>query len=475
MDLKRFALFFVIALCLLPLCGQAADDALYPIRENGLWGYMDRAGEVVIEPQWDEADLFDRGVAVVFNNTGDHEEKVFLIDETGQEIIDPAWEYRHGDVFYDPETGKFGYYDRNTGFLHEPAYDELFSYGTADEEFLFVAEYASMEVEEDDYRPLNYGVIRKSDGKVIIPISYDGLYDDIGFSEGFFLVAHEIHGRSSDSDYGPEYHLFDQNGTEILFPEGIMPYSLPHEGVLTIMRKLTDEEKPLYPSSWGQVFGLAKPDGTIVKAPCFDYVFSASNGMVCFFQAQRNGWMDLTGEVIIPPVYELWSGGPLPEEHYYNDHLVLEDEATERFVLLDRNGTELYSVPQEQNGIIYRFSWVMSDRCFWQSVTKDNVTRYQLMKIRNGQVLSVTEPVFEAVDFSCFPDSFYWNDETKLADDPLPVRINGKCGFISTEGDIIISPDYDAVTPFYCGLAMAEQDGRLRYIDCDGTVVWEEK
>ena len=45
----------------------------------------------------------------------------------------------------------------------------------------------------------------------------------------------------------------------------------------------------------------------------------------------------------------------------------------------------------------------------------------------------------------------------------------------NTEGDIIISPDYDAVTPFYCGLAMVEQDGKLRYIDYDGTVVWEER
>ena len=254
-----------------------------------------------------------------------------------------------------------------------------------------------------------------------------------------------------------------------------MPYSLPHEGVLTIMRKLTDEEKPLYPSSWGQVFGLAKPDGTIVKAPCFDYVFSASNGMVCFFQAQRNGWMDLTGEVIIPPVYDLWGGGPLPEEHYHNDYLVLYDEATEQFILLDQNGTKLYSVPRELNGIRYGFRWVMNSGCFWRSVTKDNVTRYQLMNIQNGQVLSVTEPIFEAVDFSCFPDGFYWNDETKLADDPLPVRINGKCGFINTKGDILISPDYDAVAPFYCGLAMAEQDGKLRYIDYDGTVVWEER
>ena len=474
--MKRFFTLIFTLFLLLPLfLGFAEEEipALYPVRENGLWGYMNRQGEVVIEPRWNEADLFDRGVAVVSNNTGNHEEKVSLIDETGQVILDPACEYWHGDIFYDPETCKFGYYDRNTGSLHEPAYEELFSYGAADEEFLFVAEYVSME--EDDYQLANYGVIRKADGKLIVPMEYDGVYEGIGFSEGFILVANEIHGRTGDSDYGPEYHLFDKNGTEILFPEGIMPYNLPHEGVLTVMRHLTDEEETLHPSGWGQVFGLAKPDGTIVKEPCFDYVSSASNGMVCFFQDQRNGWVDLTGEVIIPPVYDLWSGGPLPEEDYYNDYLALYDEATERFILLDRNGTELYSVPRELNGIRYEFGWVMSNRCFWQSVIKDNVTRYQLMKILNGQVLSVTEPIFEEVGFSCFPDGFYWNDETKLADDPLPVRINGKCGFINAEGVIIISPDYDAVTPFYCGLAMAEQDGKLRYIDYDGTVVWEEE
>ena len=473
--MKRCFFIFLLILCLLPLGGWAEEEtaqALYPIRENGLWGYMNRAGEVVIEPQWDNADLFDRGVAVVSNNTGDHQEKVFLIDEKGQEIFDPAWEYLHGDIFVDPDTGKFGYYDRNTGFLQEPAYEELFSYGAVDEGFLFVAEYVGMEEENDC--PV-YGVIRKSDRKSIVPIAYDSLYDGIGFSEGFILVANDIHGRSSDSEYGPEYHLFDRNGTEILFPEGIMPYSLPHEGVLTIMRKLTDVEKTLHPSGWGQVFGLAKPDGTIVKEPCFDYVFSASNGMVCFFQDQRNGWMDLAGNVVIPPVYDLWSGGPLPEAQFYNDYLVLYDEATERFVLLDRSGTELYSVPREYSGIKYQFRWVMSNHCFWQSVTKDNVTRYQLMKIQNGQVLSITEPIFETVDISCFPDGFYWNDETKLADDPLPVRINGKCGFINAEGDIIISPGYDAVTPFYCGLALVEKDGKLMYIDHSGAVVWEER
>ena len=51
--MKCLLLVWVMILCLVPLGGWAEEEttpALYPIRENGLWGYMNRAGEVVIEP-----------------------------------------------------------------------------------------------------------------------------------------------------------------------------------------------------------------------------------------------------------------------------------------------------------------------------------------------------------------------------------------------------------------------------------------
>ena len=52
--MKRLILVWVMILCLVALGVWAEEEtatALYPIRENGLWGYMNRAGEVVIEPQ----------------------------------------------------------------------------------------------------------------------------------------------------------------------------------------------------------------------------------------------------------------------------------------------------------------------------------------------------------------------------------------------------------------------------------------
>ena len=476
--------FLAVLLALLAaLSAAAAEDAapetLYPIRENGLWGYMNRAGDVVIEPQWDQAEPFEQGYAAVSISTGDHEERVFIIDQEGRSILDPDWEYLSGDVFIDPETELCGYFDRKSGFLQEPAYEDLLPYGGTYAEFLIAARYSGTDEEAEPYSDeslLKYGAVRKSDGKIIIPFEYTGGdYDDVGSSEGYILLANEIHGRTSDTAYGPEYHLFDQYGNEISFPDGIEPYSLPHEGVLTIKRDLDENEKELHPSGWGQVFGLAKPDGTIIVEPCYDYVFQANDGMVCFYQDHRNGWMDLSGVVKVPPIYHLWTDGPLPQGSYANGYLVISDTDTQRCILFDRDGRELYSVPGKENGITRNISWVMSNQCFWLGITTNEEKRYQLMKIEDGCVIPVTGPDFEKTGYSCSPDSAFWSNETELSDEPIPAGIGQKYGFIDADGTVVIPFEYDAVMNYYHGLALVEKDGKLRYIDHNGAVVWQEE
>lgn len=56
--------------------------------ENGLWGYMDRCGALVIKPQYESAGDFQHGTAVVLP-AGDH--RVGLIDKTGQWVLLPRW------------------------------------------------------------------------------------------------------------------------------------------------------------------------------------------------------------------------------------------------------------------------------------------------------------------------------------------------------------------------------------------------
>ena len=45
-------IIFMMILCLIPFNSCAEEkSALFPIRENGLWGYINRSGETVIAPQ----------------------------------------------------------------------------------------------------------------------------------------------------------------------------------------------------------------------------------------------------------------------------------------------------------------------------------------------------------------------------------------------------------------------------------------
>ena len=91
----------LIILCGFMLClfleaaAEDADFVLYPIRENGLWGYMNRQGETVIEPKWTYVWPFDGETALISTcppaalsdtlPSGDG-----IIDRNGSYVLTPA-------------------------------------------------------------------------------------------------------------------------------------------------------------------------------------------------------------------------------------------------------------------------------------------------------------------------------------------------------------------------------------------------
>ena len=63
--MKRFLFITLVLLCVFCAGAMAEESYLYPIRENGKWGYMDRQGTTVIEPQWDTVTGFAYEYAMV--------------------------------------------------------------------------------------------------------------------------------------------------------------------------------------------------------------------------------------------------------------------------------------------------------------------------------------------------------------------------------------------------------------------------
>nr|MBA3806501.1 WG repeat-containing protein [Acidobacteriota bacterium] len=84
---KVFVLLFLCLAALVLPCPaqdqQRETGALLPVRQNGKWGYIDRKGALLIQPQYDDAWDFSEGLA--YARAGN---KRFVIDQTGKVLID---------------------------------------------------------------------------------------------------------------------------------------------------------------------------------------------------------------------------------------------------------------------------------------------------------------------------------------------------------------------------------------------------
>jgi hypothetical protein len=100
---------------------------LFPILKDGKWGYINRDGKVVIPPQFDAANDFSEGLAMIRIGSPETGKRGW-IDETGRIIIPPKYELASG--FRDGRAiaalgGKEGYIDKVGRVAIELKYDKV--------------------------------------------------------------------------------------------------------------------------------------------------------------------------------------------------------------------------------------------------------------------------------------------------------------------------------------------------------------
>lgn len=472
------------------------DKALFPIRENGLWGYMNQAGEVVIEPQWAHAWPFDGNTALVSTREipayvephGDG-----IIGKDGNYVVTPAPEQTINEDTYayrirNADDGE-GFYDKASGFYQPP-----------------LPEYSMVMLwSEDGQGPIAVertdgltGYVNRATGETVIPFIYTGESDDVCFCGGYARPADHIILVDTEGETvgeGEFFYLIDSEGSEITLPDNMNLISFPHDGFVIYEKKLGDfipegneneqywviRRGERYPDPWQETWGtgLAKLDGTMITEP--DPAILVMNppdesGMVTFLVEteegrQLCGHMDTTGNVIVPPAYYIEKDWWCTYQ-FVNGYAVIADSVTERWVVLDTQGYEIFSHPMvTEDGKDFSLDdYVLDDGLLWYQLDGN----WGLFVIADELARRLTGADFEDRFGGVITNEEY-TDSQDFAEGLQQVKQNGLWGYINRFAQWVIEPRYDNASSFHDGLALVEKDGKLLYIDHEGNVVWQEK
>ena len=264
----------------------SSRGSLLPVAQNSKWGYIDRTGKIVIEPQFLLAGDYSEGMAVVLE--GDpNDPDLGYIDETGKVVIKPQYDSSGGlalagnaSRFSDGLAavqkrakngeGKFVYIDKQGNLAIKAEFDfaHQFSEGLAC-------------VRIDKSGSEKWGYIDRT-GKMVVAPQFDAVRD---FSEG--LAAVRI-GEPKKGKWG----FIDKTGKLVIKPQYHTALDFS-EGLAAV-------------GTAGNMGYIDRSGKTIIK-PQFAAVSPFSEGLASFLVGDpisgKTGFIDKHGNVIIKPQF----------------------------------------------------------------------------------------------------------------------------------------------------------------------------
>lgn len=166
---------------------------LYPIIENGLWGYINSFGEEIITPQFRSAGQFSEGLASV-RLQGTYG----FIDKHGSFVIKPKY-----DMAYSFVNGLAKVYINSKPYLIDKKGKKLFEHNYAE---IFNTNEKNLLITRN--KNDKYGLIDYK-GKQILSNVYDHIK---AFSSGLAIIIKKKNSRSEDKGNIREYAVINTNG-----------------------------------------------------------------------------------------------------------------------------------------------------------------------------------------------------------------------------------------------------------------------
>lgn len=298
-----FLIFTTIIICFISSCSVEDTDStesieLYRIQVGGKYGFINEKGELIIEPQYDEAFYFFNDsfcYAKIGERNGVINTKGDFVTELDSSII-WVYQFRKGEAVYRAKNGKLGIITNLGDNILPAIYKNIWPDG-GDNGFIV----------EDTLE--NRGYVNYC-GEFIVPCKYDAVN---GFNEGFMVVA------TSD-----KCGFVDTTGTWVIdtiyddarsFSDGLARVKIndkwmfiDHSGKV-VERFKYDEILSGFAHNRafvrkGKSIELIDTLGTTIAEVNADSVYGFRNGYAIFQKNGRCGILDTMGIVAIRPKFE---------------------------------------------------------------------------------------------------------------------------------------------------------------------------
>ena len=199
------------------------------------WGYIDKTGSYVINPQFDVAwDFADNGLARV-----ESDDKWGYIDTTGSYVINPqfddAWSFAENGLARVLSGDKWGYIDKTGAYVIKPQFDEAYAFEDGVAVVKLKDKYALIDMQgkyivkpiyDNMGEKVSSGLVYFADkngkvgylntsGEEIVPAQFDYLYSDsdLGLAEDFYDDGYTI------IRMGDVCGVIDKTGKYIINPQ----------------------------------------------------------------------------------------------------------------------------------------------------------------------------------------------------------------------------------------------------------------
>lgn len=180
--MKQLLIFLLITMPLL-----AEPNTPVSFEENGLFGYKNKSGKVIIKPQYQQAmDFTKEKVSFVVHNNR------WVCIDTKNNILLEAFIYDNGPDYYSEnfarfiENKKIGYFDSYCKKKISASFDFAYPFENG---YAKVCNGCESKLDGEHYTIFggNNGMIDKK-GKIVIPIEYDSI-DSIDYKKKIAIVS----------------------------------------------------------------------------------------------------------------------------------------------------------------------------------------------------------------------------------------------------------------------------------------------